>query len=70
MPKEFKPGWKYIYSETLGQEIALHLETGRVYCEDGVQYKPEEIVIMEKSKAEITPGLHRVKALFEGTIVR
>jgi hypothetical protein len=69
MPKEFKPGWEYIYSETLGQEIALHLETGRVYCADGVEYKAEEIAIMEKSGAEVTLGVHRVKFLFKGTIV-
>ncbi|GHT90507.1 hypothetical protein FACS1894137_19830 [Spirochaetia bacterium] len=69
MPKEFRPGWEYMNSAILGQEIAIHLETGRVYCADGVQYQPEEIAIMEKSGAEITLGVHLVKSLFEGTIV-
>jgi hypothetical protein len=69
MPKEFKSGWEYMDSEILGQEIAVHLETGRVYCADGVEYKPEEIAIMGKSGAEITLGVHRVKSLFNGTIV-
>ncbi|GHV91195.1 hypothetical protein AGMMS50268_16980 [Spirochaetia bacterium] len=69
MPKEFKPGWEYMDSAILGQEIAIHLETGRVYCADGIEYKPEEIAILNNSGAEITPGLHRVKSIFKGTIV-
>lgn len=69
MPKEFKPGWKYINSAALGQEIALHLQTGRVYCSDGVQYTPEEVEIIKKSSGKINPLIHRVKSLFKGTIV-
>lgn len=69
MPKEFKPGWEYLYSETLGQEVAHHLASGGVYCADGVKYKPEEIAIMGKAGAEITQGIHMVKSLFRGTIV-
>jgi hypothetical protein len=69
MPKEFKPGWEYMNSEILGQEIAIHLESGGVYCEDGVRYSPDEIRIVGNSGAEITLGVHRVKSLFRGTIV-
>jgi hypothetical protein len=34
MPKEFKPGWEYIHSSPLKQEIAVNIKTGEVYCED------------------------------------
>jgi hypothetical protein len=69
MPKEFKPGWLYIYSEILKQEIALKLESGRVYCEDGTEYAMKEIDQMDKAGQVIDPGVHLVKRIFKGEIV-
>jgi hypothetical protein len=69
MPKEFKPGWEYIRSETLKQEIAVNIKTGKVYCEDGTIYSQEEIKIMDSVKQEITPEVHHVKKIFGGAIV-
>jgi hypothetical protein len=68
MPKEFKPGWEYLYSSTLNQEIAVNIKTGRVYCEDGTEYKPEELAIMDRAKQEIDLGVHLVKKAFGGEI--
>jgi hypothetical protein len=69
MPKEFKPGWEYIHSDTLRQEVAVNIKTGEVYCEDRTIYSPKEIKIMNDAKQEITPGVHRVKMIFGGEIV-
>jgi hypothetical protein len=69
MPKEFKPGWEYMYSDTLKQEIAVQIKTGRIYCEDKTQYSIRELEIMKGAQLEITPEIHRVKKLFEGEIV-
>jgi hypothetical protein len=70
MPKEFKPGWDYIYSNALQQEIAVNPETERVYCEDGTEYTQEEMRIMDSAKQEITPEVHLVKKIFGGEIVK
>jgi hypothetical protein len=68
MPKKFKPGWEYIHSETLKQEVAVNIKTGKVYCEDGTQYSPEEIRIIKTAKQKITPAVHLVKKIFGGEI--
>jgi hypothetical protein len=69
MPKEFKPGWDYIYSHTLQQEIAVHIKTGRVYCDDKTEYSPRELNAMKNAKQEITPEIHLVKKVFGGEII-
>jgi hypothetical protein len=69
MPKEFKPGWTYIKSNDLKQEVAVNIKTGLVYCEDRTVYKPEEIEIMKKAGQKITAEIHRVKRFFKGEIV-
>jgi hypothetical protein len=69
MPKEFKPGWEYVYSDILKQEIAVNIKTGKVYCEDGTEYSPEEMGIMDTAKHEITPGEHFAKKIFGGEII-
>jgi hypothetical protein len=56
MPREFKPGWEYSHSSELKQEVAVNIKTGKVYCEDGTQYKPEELKIMEDANQKITLG--------------
>jgi hypothetical protein len=69
MPKKFKPGWEYMYSDTLKQEIAVNIKTGKVYCEDRTQYSLRELEIMKGAQLEITPEIHLAKKLFEGEIV-
>jgi hypothetical protein len=68
MPKEFKPGWEYIYSEALKQGVAVNIKTGRIYCEDGTLYSLGEAKIMNAAKQEITPEVHHVKRIFGGSI--
>jgi hypothetical protein len=69
MPKDFKPGWEYIHSDTLQQEVALNMRTGKTYCEDKTVYGFREIEVMRDAKQEITPEIHLVKKIFEGEIV-
>jgi hypothetical protein len=69
MPKEFKPGWEYIYSNELKQEVAVNIKTGAVHCEDETVYSPEELKIMGAAKQEITPEVHLVKRVFGGEII-
>lgn len=66
---EKKPGFTYIYSETLKQEIAMSNKTGRVYCQDGTQYSPEEVMQLQKTLGEIPIFVHLIKKHFGGTIV-
>jgi hypothetical protein len=35
MPKEFKPGWEYIYSNTLKQEVAVNIKRRWSYIQHG-----------------------------------
>lgn len=65
-----KPGWKYIYSESLKQEIAVHLKTGWVYCKDGTRYSPKEIAMLKENKTIVTPKVHNIKKTFEGEIAK
>lgn len=64
-----KPGFTYIYSGALQQEIAVSVKTGRVYCQDGVQYSFEEIQEIKKTCGELPLQVHLVKKHFGGTIV-
>jgi hypothetical protein len=77
MPEEFRPGFIYIKSAELNQEVAFSLKSGWVYCEDKgpdgklVNYSPEEIEILKASKSgKITPEVHRVKKILGGRIVK
>jgi hypothetical protein len=77
MPKEFRPGFIYIKSAELNQEVAFSLKSGWIYCEDRgpdgklVNYSPEEMEILKASESKkITPGVHGVKKIFGGRIVK
>jgi hypothetical protein len=76
MPEEFRPGFIYIKSDELNQEVAFSLQSGWVYCEDKgpdgklMNYSPEEIEILKASEGIITLGIHRVKKIFGGRIVK
>jgi hypothetical protein len=69
MPKVRKPGWQYIYSDELKEEIALNEKTGWVFCEDGVRYSPKEIELMRSKNMAISRAAHLVKKQFGGEIV-
>ena len=64
-----KPGFTYFYSEVLQQEIAISNKTGKVFCSDGVQYTPEEIVQLQKTYGDFSPQVHKIKQIFGGTII-
>jgi hypothetical protein len=77
MPEEFRPGFIYIKSRELDQEVAFSLKSGWVYCEDKgpdgklVNYSPEEIEILKAGESgKITLEVHRVKKIFGGRIVK
>ena len=68
--KKRKPGWTYIYSEILNQEIAIRDGSGWVYTEDGCKYSPNEIELIQSNSAtEIELGIHLVKKVFKGELV-
>lgn len=62
-----KPGWEYIYSETLEQRVAYHLATGWLFCSDGTKYSPHELSLLRNVK--LPKCVHDVKKACEGTIV-
>lgn len=66
---EHKPGFTYIFSETLQQEIAYSQKTGKVYCEDGTQYTMEEVLWLKKTHGKIPLEVHLLKKHFGGTII-
>lgn len=63
-----KPGWTYIYSYELQQEIAYHNATGWVYCKDGTKYSPQEVETLRKTGGIIL-ATHLLKAHFEGEVI-
>ena len=65
-----KPGWTYIYSEELKQNIARHDKSGWVYCEDGTKYSPEEIKKITKNHKCISLQAHIIKKVFNGEIIK
>ena len=70
MAKTYKPGFFYINSAILKQEVAMNVKTCRVYCEDGVQYSPREILLFYEADCEIDVGIHLVKKVFGGEVVK
>jgi hypothetical protein len=75
MAKEYKPGFIYIYSDLLKQEIAMSKKTGVVYCEDSgpdgkhVQYSPKELEILKAEGSALSLAVHLVKKIIGGEIV-
>jgi hypothetical protein len=70
MAKTYKPGFIYYNSENLKQEIAMNRKTSRVYCEDGAQYTPQEMLLFYEAGIEIDEGVHIVKRVFNGEVIR
>jgi hypothetical protein len=75
MAKEYKPGFIYIRSDLLKQEIAMSEKTGIVFCEDfgpdgqHVQYSPKEIEILARDGGVLSPQVHAVKRILGGEVV-
>jgi hypothetical protein len=63
-----KPGFIYMYSANLGQEVAFSKLTGKVYCQDGVEYSREELQILGET-GELLLAVHLVKNIFKGSEV-
>jgi hypothetical protein len=57
-------------TEILKQEIAFNKKTGRVYCEDGAKYSPHEILLFYEAGASIDVGVHVVKHVFSGEVIK
>jgi len=66
---ERKPGFIYIYSEILKQEIALSEKTGVVWCKDGVKYSPQEIAVLAEGGGVLPHEVHIVKKVFNDSEV-
>lgn len=62
-----KPGFIYIYSKALNQEIAMSEKTGKVYCSDGVTYEADEVARISKIYGEIPLSVHTLKKQFAGS---
>ena len=69
---------KRMISEALGGiPVKVDTETGIVTVKDykkfgdkgWVQYSPEEVDVIRSVSGEITPRVHLVKSVFDGTIV-
>jgi hypothetical protein len=70
MAKEYKPGFVYMKSKPLKQEVAMSTKTGWVYCEDGALYSPREILLFYEAGVEIDAVTHVVKRIFNGEVVK
>lgn len=70
IPSLQKPGWLYIDGQNIHQIVALHLDSGWIQCSDGVKYSPSEMDLLDEFPGKITPEIHRVKKVFDGTIVK
>jgi hypothetical protein len=72
MPKkEHQPGFLYMQSKELNQEIALSEKSGWVFCEDGVKYSPQEVQIIKAGgNGKIDLGVHNAKKVFGGEVVK
>ena len=56
--KKRKPGFTYIWSETLKQEIAMNDKTGKVYCE-----------VIQQHHGELPLCIHILKNKFKGEVI-
>lgn len=64
-------GWTYAYSDALEMEYATRNtpQGPEVMTADKVRYSPDEISTISSNGGEISPEIHLVKRIFEGTIV-
>ncbi|MEN6487659.1 MAG: hypothetical protein ABFD66_02050 [Smithella sp.] len=64
-------GWTYAYSDALEMEYATRdtPQGPEVMTADKVRYSPDEISTISSNGGEISLEIHRVKRIFDGTIV-
>lgn len=67
---EKKPGWNYIFIDTLKQYIAINEKTDVLYTEDKTRYTPEECHMLKGIDYQIPLQVHIIKKLFNGELVR
>ena len=70
MAKEYKPNFIYIKSDLLKQEVAVSKKTGKVICEDGVTYGPQEVKIIADAGGVLDMAMHRIKKILGGEVVK
>jgi hypothetical protein len=64
-----KPGFIYLYSGILKQEIAFSKKNGTVYCEDGVKYSLAELAALYGNGGTLPLPVHIVKTVFKDSEV-
>lgn len=69
MPKTYKPGYTYGYSQELQMEWAINDKTGVITTADGVHYSPQEQLLLYKKYGCIPAQVHIVKKVFKGVVV-
>ncbi|MBQ0167790.1 MAG: hypothetical protein KBT02_11845 [Treponema sp.] len=69
MPKTFKPGYTYGYSNELKMEWAINDATGVITTADGVHYSPQEQLLLYQKYGCIPEKVHIVKKVFKGVLV-
>ena len=67
---EKKPGWNYIFIDSLNQYIAINEKTDVLYTEDKTRYTPEECHMLKDVDYQIPLQIHIIKKLFNGEIIR
>jgi hypothetical protein len=63
------PNFMYIYSSVLKQKIAFSNKTMTTWCQDGVKYSEEEIVIISEICDILPIKIHVVKKVFKNSEV-
>lgn len=66
---EQKPGWNYIFIESLKQYIAINEKTDVLYTEDKTRYSPEESHMLKSVDYQIPLSVHIIKKMFNGEII-
>lgn len=70
--KKQVPGWTYGHSEALNQDFAFRKDKNgnlELYTEDKTHYTWNEIKLISRHK-EITPAVHLIKKMCNGTIIQ
>lgn len=65
---EQKPGWKYLFIDSLKQYIAINENTDVLYTEDKTRYSPEECHLLKSVNYQIPMAVHLTKKIFSGEI--
>lgn len=66
---EKKPGWNYIFIQSLNQHIAINDKTDVLYTEDKTRYTPDECHLLKSVNYEIPLQVHIIKKIFDGEII-